>query len=50
VTTMLNGAWFARARLAPFKRMGGAIEERNNKTLRGWGRRLDAGYQQPTGV
>jgi hypothetical protein len=43
---MLNGAWFARARLAPFKRMGGAIEERNNKTLRGWGWMLDINNQQ----
>jgi hypothetical protein len=45
-TTMLNGAWFARARLAPFKRVGGAIglfKNNKNKTLR----RLEtAGNQQ----
>jgi len=28
---MHNGAWFARAPLAPFKRVGGAIQQKNEK-------------------
>jgi hypothetical protein len=31
---MLNCAFFASARLAPFKGVGGAIQEKNYKTLR----------------